>query len=120
MRRLLLLAGVLAAGLGSYDTRAQRYTVLLTEGGRSGPVGVVKLDGSKRLSVLLAPHARARWLHKLVDEGNAEAVMRLDAAPLPGSPRFADTSATVPRDDPRFLEGLRLYLRRYHDVTLRD
>lgn len=120
MMRLWWMALAVIAGLGSGGAMAQRYTVLLKEGGRTGSAGVVELDGSKRLSVVSARHARAHWLQKLVDEVNAEAVMRLDAPPPPGSPRFANVSAPIDRADPQFFEALRLYLRRYHDVTLRE
>lgn len=120
MRRSILLAVALAA-LASLPAAAwaQRFQAILHEAGHDQTVGIVQLDAQRHLSVVSASPDRAAWLHKLVGDVNAEDVLHLDVPPPAGSPRFADTTAPVPRSDPRFPDALRQHLERYYDVTLR-
>jgi len=117
-RTLLSLAGALAIGGPGRAAEPRRVWRVLQRDEAERVIGTVELDAAFRLDVVTAEPDRAEWLRDLVRRINEKPVLFIDAVPAPGQPRFAQTSRSVGRGDPEFLEALRDELRRYYDIEL--
>lgn len=85
------------------------------EGGRL--IGTVEIDGDGRLVVVEVEASRGSFLQRLVQRMNAKSAVSLVSTVPPAQP-FMTRSVSVGRQEPGFIDALRLYLQTYYGIVL--
>jgi hypothetical protein len=84
---------------------------------RPGPLSK-RIDGSGHISVDRADSGARARLETIASEMNRHETIVLPAPPPSSAPPMALYGFPIARDDPRFLDAMRVYLRRFQKLEL--
>jgi hypothetical protein len=80
-------------------------------------IGTVEIDGDGHLVVVQVEASRGSFLQRVVQRMNAKSAVSL-VSTVPAAQPFMTRSVSVGREEPGFIEALRLYLQTYYGIVL--
>jgi hypothetical protein len=114
----VLRIGMVQAGSAVQKNLPANFDVVDRSANPGRAIGEFQIDGSGHVSVDRADSGARARLETIASEMNRQETIVLPAPPPPSAPYMALYGFPIARDDPRFLDAMRVYLLRFHKLEL--